>query len=246
MKKHFILFILVIFLFASCSTTEEIAEDMPEIVEIEQPEVVAADIVETASDDVVEDETEEILDQEVLSAQEAVVQESEETVVQQTLTARDLVDQISGTILLPDSPQDLVKDIPVIEVAPEAFEETERIEEEAVAVEENVEALPADEQSVTHIAAQDVLEEKLDFNYVRVITVVISIILLFTIASIIRNRFFQPLAKSISVVLAVLFAAIPMLIGTIITGWSSIYFLFLLLLSCYFVFRSKASSINYR
>ena len=246
MKKHFILFILVVFLFASCSTTEEVVEDVPETVVVEQPEVIAAEIPQTMSEDAAEEEP-EILVQEVLPTEEAAVQELEEPVVHEALTARDLVDQISGTILLPDSPQDMIKDIPAMEVVPEPFVETERIEEEAAsAIDENIEALPIVEQSMPHIEAQDVLEEKLDFNYVRAIAAVISIILLFTVASIIRNRFFQPLAKSISAVLAILFAAIPMLIGTIITGWSSIYLLFLLLLSCYFVFRSKASSIHYR
>lgn len=246
MKKYFILFILVIFLFASCSTTEEIVEDMPETVEIEQPEVAAVEIPEIISDELVEEET-EIPVQKALPSEEVVVQEDVEIVVQENLTARDLVDQISGSIFLPDAPQDMmVKDIPIIEVTPETFEETEQIKEEVLSGDENVEDLPVVEQSIPHIAAQDVLEEKLDFNYIRTITVVISIILLFTIASIIRNRFFQPLAKSISAVLAILFTAIPMLIGTIITGWNPIYLLFLLLLSCYFVFRSKASSINYR
>lgn len=252
MKKFFVLLFLIIILSTSCSTTEETVQDEvpvviaePEVVDVAEPEeAVVSDVVLETAVTVPEPEYEEPSP----AVQETAVAAGEEA----PISARDLVEQISETILQPEAPKEIAEVFPDVESALPVQAELEAVEDvpvlPAATTTTTVEEVPVhDEQPVSvPVKAADVLEEDLDLNYVMVIAVVISIVLLFTIASIIRNRFFQPLAKSISVVLALLFASIPLLVGVIITGWNTIYLLFLLLLSCYFVFRSKSGNINYR
>lgn len=250
MKKFFVLLFLIIILFPSCSTTEETVQDETPV-GIVEPEVAdAAGFEEVVVPDV-EPEIPEPVYEPVLEEPSPAAQEPEVAVVEETpLSARDLVEQISETILQPEVAKEMPEVFPEAEPAlPEQPEmDGSGDSSEAPAVPAVAESVPvSDEQPVpVAMGVTDVLEEDLDFNYMMVIAVVISIVLLFTIASIIRNRFFQPLAKSISAVLALLFASIPLLVGVIITGWNTIYLLFLLLLSCYFVFRSKSGNMNYR
>lgn len=254
MKKFFVLLFLIIIFFPSCSTTEETVQDEvpvviaePEVVDVAEPEeAVVSDVVLETAVTVPAPEYEEPSP----AVQETAVAAGEEA----PISARDLVEQISETILQPEAPKEIAEVFPDVEPALPVQAELEAVEDvpvlpaATITTTTTVEEVPVhDEQPVSvPVKVADVLEEDLDLNYVMVIAVVISIVLLFTIASIIRNRFFQPLAKSISVVLALLFASIPLLVGVIITGWNTIYLLFLLLLSCYFVFRSKSGNINYR
>lgn len=241
MRKCLILFSLIVFL-SSCSSTKEVAQ---EVVPAETIEVVEAPAEEAVVQEVVEQPV--VVPEVQVPEQEPVpeVVETMEPVAKEPLTARDLVDQISGTIVQPEMPKEIVETHPVSISVAEV--ETPAVddglpEEESVAGS----SIPAVAVSQETEFVPQVPEEGVDFDYVRIISIVITIILLFTAASIIRNRFLQPLSKSISLILALLFVAIPILIGTILTGWDTMYLLFLLLLSCYFVFRSKASNINYR
>ena len=235
---------------------EEVKEDVPPVVEepeteapvLEEP-VVDAPLEEPAAVETPEEEPESI--------REAFIESSEkEDAPEKVLTGKALVEQISEdekqekarneeqtapSVVVPH----VVEDEPVVEVEP-AVEETELVEEE-VAVESPVPSAPVvviQEESVGAAPAESreedgILDKALDSEAISIAVEVISIMVILALSSVIRNRYSRPLPLGLSFLLAILFTAIPMLIAFILSGWSNLHLIYMVLIFTVFIFSSR-------
>lgn len=124
------------------------------------------------------------------------------------------------------------EELPVIEKA---------IEVPEIAVEEEMPGIAAEEE----VPLSEVIAEEQAYSIepwlFRLMVSSVAIVLLFTLATAIRNIYHMPLPRVISIVLSVVFAVFPAVISSLAAGWSGEWLLYLILLTSYFIFRSKGT-----
>ena len=176
------------------------------------------------------------------------------------LSGKDLVNQISeeernrkaaaAAAAIASTPETDDVKIPAVtekEDVPEVTEEKAPgpvTEETAVETEEKVPEAPVVENTDSTVIEtpqkeESVLDTKLDSRMMSVAIEIISILVIFALSSVIRNKYSRPLSLGLSFLLAILFTAIPMLIAFILSGWSNIHLMFMVLIFTVFIFSSR-------
>ncbi len=142
------------------------------------------------------------------------------------------------------------------EVTPRVIvdELSEKIESEYIQPDEKREAEPQVEETVKEmeeapgeaeviqapqVNGEGLLDMQMNDRTFLILIELVVIVFIFTLSSVIRNKFGKPLPLSISIVLTLLFTAIPVLITLIVAGEDILLSLYSSLLLSMLVFRSK-------
>ena len=248
--------------------TEEsiVEEEAPEIAEPageEIPEVEEPVIEEVEMEPEIEEIAEpEVPEEEPKTVKEAFIEsEEKDDDSDRILTGKALVEQITEDERAKKEDKLSVSDVvePKVEAEPEevvevpsavqALEPVETVEEvEKTPVEVEVVKAPSvdvveDEAPVETAAVEkeenSIFDKTIDGRIVSIVVEIISIMVIFALSTVIRNKYSRPLHLGLSFLLAGLFTAIPMLIAFLLSGWSNLHLSYLLLLFTVFIFSSK-------
>ena len=124
------------------------------------------------------------------------------------------------------------EELPVIE---------EAIEVPEIAVEEEMPGIAAEEEAPLPEVIAEEQAYSIEPWLFRLMVSSVAIVLLFTLATAIRNIYHMPLPRVISIVLSFVFTVFPAVISSLAAGWSGEWLLYLILLTSYFIFRSKGT-----
>ena len=128
----------------------------------------------------------------------------------------------------PDIPEPVVE-VPVETAEEVPVEEPPAVEEEPVAVEPEVIIVEA-EPELMHYGMEGWM--------LRLLVVSVAAIILFTAATAIRSGARRPMTKAVSLLLAVVFTAVPWAITILVAGASWFWCVYLVMLLSYIIFRS--------
>ena len=239
MKKIFLLLLISLTLF-SCKTADDIAS-----VEISASSDVLIQTEPSENNPVITEEvqiveppvevvTEDAVSEEVVEEPVVIDAPAESPIVQQESRPKDIVEEISERIEGAYSEEIVSTEDPVM--VNEAEEIVESPQEPVVPAEEiNV--------PINNYPSQSVLDLYISEDILFLFYELIAIVVIFTLSSVIRNKFDRPLPLSIAIVLTILFVAIPITVSMIISGWKTVLLLYLSLFLCLAVFRSKDKRI---
>ena len=268
MKKFLILPLIILALLPSCKTIEEenapvvmepVAVEsvtaapekaLPEVEEAVEPVVVVEDIpveVVEAIPEIKEPTVAPEPQKEPESIKEAFIQTEEKTEAgDKVLTGKALVDEISekdkvkeeGKVETPKP--EVEKDVPAVPELKDV-EVTETEESPAVPSVPEVKKPSEEVASPAPAVAEEttILDSAMDGKVLSIAIELISIMVIFALSSVIRNKYARPLSVGLSFLLAVLFTAIPMLISFILFGWSNLHLIYLVLIFTVFIFSSQ-------
>ncbi|HIV98855.1 MAG TPA: hypothetical protein IAB12_03620 [Candidatus Ornithospirochaeta avicola] len=121
-------------------------------------------------------------------------------------------------------------------------EEASVVQVNTVKEEETAESTAAEEEK-SDITGNDVsqigLDSKADEIMITSFIMAAVMVLIVSLSTIIRSNSTRRMPVLISIVLALLFTAIPMIASVIISGWNNLYYAYLVLLLTFFVIRGK-------
>ena len=126
---------------------------------------------------------------------------------------------------------------PLIAETGEDNEDASFENEEVVLVTQDAE--PVESAQEQKESAYPPLKSNLSDDILYIMVELIVIVFIFTVASMIRNKFQHPLPLFISILLSLLLTAMPIVASMVIKGWSNLHLLYLVLLISFGVFRSK-------
>ena len=227
---------MILTILISCSTTNDVSIER-EVAEPHDDVVNFSIREEFATPEERDDEThvEEEVETPVFESEksEEIAEEKESEEIPLTPTAKEeshdgkspvsIVEEISDRIIEPERE---VEENPIIE---EAVEEELDASDDALIV----------DAPVAPIAPQSVLDNKLSDEILYVMIELIVIVFLFTLASVIRNKLHHPLPVFLSILLSILFTAIPIVATMVLSGWNRLQLIYLILLLSFAVLRSK-------
>ena len=233
---------------------EEVKEDVLPVVE--EPEAEAPALEEPVVDVPLEEPAVvEIPEEEPESIKDAFIQSGEKAEVQdKVLTGKALVEQISEDEKQEKARNDEMAAVDTSAVKPVEDEAAEDIvpvieeidEPEMETSETPIPAPPAVEvesrevPEVAEVVEDDgILDKSLDGKVVSMVVEIISIMVIFALSSVIRNKYSKPLPLGLSFLLAILFTAIPILIAFILFGWSNLHLIYTVLIFTVFIFSSR-------
>ena len=245
--KKFLTVLFLILIFISCSTTEEIVP--PEDVIIEEDTGNEYRIVET-----VEVYNPPLVEEEPVSVEEAPLSVVEDAVtedmpVSDAVNPVDVEEKIEPEVVEDISrPVNIVEEISEMITEPSGTETEESVtissEDVPPAVEEEVPVvIPSQEETSGSFSQRSVLDSEISDEILFVMVELIVVVFIFTLSSVIRNKFQRPLPMLVAVILTLLFVSIPMLVSVVILGWDNLLLIYLVLLICLVVFRSKDNRI---
>ena len=251
--RKILTFLLMLAFLISCSTTQEaiVEEDVvdrdDEVVNfsireevgapysgLEEPEAEAIQpvVVEEAVpvESVVEEEVE---------TPAPIQQETEEE--KKDISPLSIVEEISGRILEPEKVEAIEEEVspPDTETAIEEETTEEAEEDTSLPSPEIVESDGLEEAADQIAGSRSVLDNELSDEILYVMIELIVIVFLFTISSVIRNKSRHPLPVFVSLLLALLFTAIPVISSMVFSGWSNLLLIYLVILLSFGIFRSK-------
>lgn len=121
-------------------------------------------------------------------------------------------------------------------------EEASVVQVNTVKEEETAESTAVEEEK-SDITGNDVsqigLDSKADEIMITSFIMAAVMVLIVSLSTIIRSNSTRRMPVIISIVLALLFTAIPMIASVIISGWNNLYYAYLVLLLTFFVIRGK-------
>ena len=222
---------ILIFLF-SCSSTKDVVlveedsvvEEIPTV--YEEDEVVVPPPIEEAIPEV--------------EQEPAVPEVVEIEVAEPVITTEEVLPEVDAT---QQSPITIVEEIsekivePLIAETGEDNEDASFENEEEVLVTQDAE--PVESAQEQKESAYPPLKSNLSDDILYIMVELIVIVFIFTVASMIRNKFQHPLPLFISILLSLLLTAMPIVASMVIKGWSNLHLLYLVLLISFGVFRSK-------
>ena len=234
---------MILTILISCSTTNdvsierEVAEPHDDVVNFSIREEFATP-EESDDETLVEEEVEAPAVESEKSEEIAEEKESEEIPLRPTdkeeshegKSPVSIVEEISGRIIEPERDGE---ENPIVE---------EAVDEEVIPVEEEPDTsddVLSVDAPVAPIAPQSVLDNKLSDEILYVMIELIVIVFLFTLASVIRNKLHHPLPVFLSILLSLLFTAIPIVATMVLSGWNRLQLIYLILLLSFAVLRSK-------
>ena len=236
MRKILTVLAILIFLF-SCSSTKDVVlveedsvvEEIPTV--YEEDEVVVTLPVEEAIPEV---------EQEPAVPEVVEIEDAEDEVAEPVSATEEVLPDVDAT---QQSPITIVEEIsekivePLIAETEEDNEDASFENEEEVLVTQDAE--PVESAQEQKESAYPPLKSNLSDDILYIMVELIVIVFIFTVASMIRNKFQHPLPLFISILLSLLLTAMPIVASMVIKGWSNLYLLYLVLLISFGVFRSK-------
>lgn len=236
MRKILTVLAILIFLF-SCSSTKDVVlveedsvvEEIPTV--YEEDEVVVTPPVEEAIPEV---------EQEPAVPEVVEIEDAEDEVAEPVITTEEVLPDVDAT---QQSPITIVEEIsekivePLIAETGEDNEDASFENEEVVLVTQDAE--PVESAQEQKESAYPPLKSNLSDDILYIMVELIVIVFIFTVASMIRNKFQHPLPLFISILLSLLLTAMPIVASMVIKGWSNLHLLYLVLLISFGVFRSK-------
>lgn len=236
MRKILTVLAILIFLF-SCSSTKDVVlveedsvvEEIPTV--YEEDEVVVPPPVEEAIPEV---------EQEPAVPEVVEIEDAEDEVAEPVITTEEVLPDVDAT---QQSPITIVEEIsekivePLIAETGEDNEDASFENEEEVLVTQDAE--PVESAQEQKESAYPPLKSNLSDDILYIMVELIVIVFIFTVASMIRNKFQHPLPLFISILLSLLLTAMPIVASMVIKGWSNLHLLYLVLLISFGVFRSK-------
>lgn len=236
MRKILTVLAILIFLF-SCSSTKDVVlveedsvvEEIPTV--YEEDEVVVPPPVDEAIPEV---------EQEPAVPEVVEIEDAEDEVAEPVITTEEVLPDVDAT---QQSPITIVEEIsekivePLIAETGEDNEDASFENEEEVLVTQDAE--PVESAQEQKESAYPPLKSNLSDDILYIMVELIVIVFIFTVASMIRNKFQHPLPLFISILLSLLLTAMPIVASMVIKGWSNLHLLYLVLLISFGVFRSK-------
>ncbi len=236
MRKILTVLAILIFLF-SCSSTKDVVlveedsvvEEIPTV--YEEDEVVVTLPVEEAIPEV---------EQEPAVPEVVEIEDAEDEVAEPVSATEEVLPDVDAT---QQSPITIVEEIsekivePLIAETEEDNEDASFENEEEVLVTQDAE--PVESAQEQKESAYPPLKSNLSDDILYIMVELIVIVFIFTVASMIRNKFQHPLPLFISILLSLLLTAMPIVASMVIKGWSNLHLLYLVLLISFGVFRSK-------
>lgn len=236
MRKILTVLAILIFLF-SCSSTKDVVlveedsvvEEIPTV--YEEDEVVVTPPVEEAIPEV---------EQEPAVPEVVEIEDAEDEVAEPVSAIEEVLPEVDAT---QQSPITIVEEIsekivePLIAETGEDNENASFENEEEVLVTQDAE--PVESAQEQKESAYPPLKSNLSDDILYIMVELIVIVFIFTVASMIRNKFQHPLPLFISILLSLLLTAMPIVASMVIKGWSNLHLLYLVLLISFGVFRSK-------
>lgn len=236
MRKILTVLAILIFLF-SCSSTKDVVlveedsvvEEIPTV--YEEDEVVVTPPVEEAIPEV---------EQEPAVPEVVEIEDAADEVAEPVITTEEVLPDVDAT---QQSPITIVEEIsekivePLIAETGEDNEDASFENEEEVLVTQDAE--PVESAQEQKESAYPPLKSNLSDDILYIMVELIVIVFIFTVASMIRNKFQHPLPLFISILLSLLLTAMPIVASMVIKGWSNLHFLYLVLLISFGVFRAK-------
>lgn len=236
MRKILTVLAILIFLF-SCSSTKDVVlveedsvvEEIPTV--YEEDEVVVPPPVEEAIPEV---------EQEPAVPEVVEIEDAEDEVAEPVITTEEVLPDVDAT---QQSPITIVEEIsekivePLIAETGEDNEDASFENEEVVLVTQDAELVESAQEQKE--SAYPPLKSNLSDDILYIMVELIVIVFIFTVASMIRNKFQHPLPLFISILLSLLLTAMPIVASMVIKGWSNLHLLYLVLLISFGVFRSK-------
>lgn len=236
MRKILTVLAILIFLF-SCSSTKDVVlveedsvvEEIPTV--YEEDEVVVPPPVE---------ETIPEVEQEPAAPEEVEIEDAEDEVAEPVSTIEEVLPEVDAT---QQSPITIVEEIsekivePLIAETGEDNADASFENEEVVLVTQDAE--PVESAQEQKESAYPPLKSNLSDDILYIMVELIVIVFIFTVASMIRNKFQHPLPLFISILLSLLLTAMPIVASMVIKGWSNLNLLYLVLLISFGVFRAK-------
>lgn len=236
MRKILTVLAILIFLF-SCSSTKDVVlveedsvvEEIPTV--YEEDEVVVPPPVE---------ETIPEVEQEPAAPEEVEIEDAEDEVAEPVSTIEEVLPEVDAT---QQSPITIVEEIsekivePLIAETGEDNADASFENEEVVLVTQDAE--PVESAQEQKESAYPPLKSNLSDDILYIMVELIVIVFIFTVASMIRNKFQHPLPLFISILLSLLLTAMPIVASMVIKGWSNLHLLYLVLLISFGVFRAK-------
>lgn len=236
MRKILTVLAILIFLF-SCSSTKDVVlveedsvgEEIPTV--YEEDEVVVPPPVE---------ETIPEVEQEPAVPEVVEIEDAADEVAEPVITTEEVLPDVDAT---QQSPITIVEEIsekivePLIAETGEDNEDASFENEEVVLVTQDAE--PVESAQEQKESAYPPLKSNLSDDILYIMVELIVIVFIFTVASMIRNKFQHPLPLFISILLSLLLTAMPIVASMVIKGWSNLHLLYLVLLISFGVFRAK-------
>lgn len=236
MRKILTVLAILIFLF-SCSSTKDVVlveedsvgEEIPTV--YEEDEVVVPPPVE---------ETIPEVEQEPAVPEVVEIEDAADEVAEPVITTEEVLPDVDAT---QQSPITIVEEIsekivePLIAETGEDNEDASFENEEEVLVTQDAE--PVESAQEQKESAYPPLKSNLSDDILYIMVELIVIVFIFTVASMIRNKFQHPLPLFISILLSLLLTAMPIVASMVIKGWSNLHLLYLVLLISFGVFRAK-------
>lgn len=236
MRKILTVLAILIFLF-SCSSTKDVVlveedsvgEEIPTV--YEEDEVVVPPPVE---------ETIPEVEQESAVPEVVEIEDAADEVAEPVITTEEVLPDVDAT---QQSPITIVEEIsekivePLIAETGEDNEDASFENEEEVLVTQDAE--PVESAQEQKESAYPPLKSNLSDDILYIMVELIVIVFIFTVASMIRNKFQHPLPLFISILLSLLLTAMPIVASMVIKGWSNLHLLYLVLLISFGVFRAK-------
>ena len=236
MRKILTVLAILIFLF-SCSSTKDVVlveedsvvEEIPTV--YEEDEVVVPPPVEEAIPEV---------EQEPAVPEVVEIEDAEDEVAEPVSTIEEVLPEVDAT---QQSPITIVEEIsekivePLIAETGEDNADASFENEEVVLVTQDAE--PVESAQEQKESAYPPLKSNLSDDILYIMVELIVIVFIFTVASMIRNKFQHPLPLFISILLSLLLTAMPIVASMVIKGWSNLNLLYLVLLISFGVFRAK-------
>ena len=236
MRKILTVLAILIFLF-SCSSTKDVVlveedsvgEEIPTV--YEEDEVVVPPPVE---------ETIPEVEQESAVPEVVEIEDAADEVAEPVITTEEVLPDVDAT---QQSPITIVEEIsekivePLIAETGEDNEDASFENEEEVLVTQDAE--PVESAQEQKESAYPPLKSNLSDDILYIMVEHIVIVFIFTVASMIRNKFQHPLPLFISILLSLLLTAMPIVASMVIKGWSNLHLLYLVLLISFGVFRAK-------
>lgn len=236
MRKILTVLAILIFLF-SCSSTKDVvlvdedsvAEEIPTVYE-EEEVVVTPPVEETIPE----------VEQEPAALEEVEIEDAEDEVAEPVIITEEVLPEVD---VAQQSPITIVEEIsekivePLIAETGEDNEDASFENEEEVLVTQDAE--PVESAQEQKESAYPPLKSNLSDDILYIMVELIVIVFIFTVASMIRNKFQHPLPLFISILLSLLLTAMPIVASMVIKGWSNLHLLYLVLLISFGVFRSK-------
>lgn len=236
MRKILTVLAILIFLFSCSSTKDVVLVDEDSVVEeiptvYEEDEVVVTPPVE---------ETIPEVEQEPDILEEVEIEDAEDEVAEPVISTEEVLPEVD---VAQQSPITIVEEIsekivePLIAETGEDNEDASFENEEEVLVTQDAE--PVESAQEQKESAYPPLKSNLSDDILYIMVELIVIVFIFTVASMIRNKFQHPLPLFISILLSLLLTAMPIVASMVIKGWSNLHLLYLVLLISFGVFRSK-------